>query len=48
MGGHDCKYETILEWPVFMSGIAWFVLTSIYLMVKRQAEVAKNVGIKTV
>ena len=38
----DIWPTTILEWSVFISGIAWFILTSIYLMVKSRAKVDKN------
>jgi hypothetical membrane protein len=34
----DIWPTTISEWSVFISGMAWFVLTSIYLMTKKPAR----------
>jgi hypothetical membrane protein len=44
----DIWPTTILEWSVFISGIAWFVLTSTYLMAKRRARVTKKGSAKVV
>ena len=35
------RLKTILEWSVFFTVISWFVLMSIYLMIKRSTKVAK-------
>jgi hypothetical membrane protein len=48
MGQSHIRLNPILEWSVFFTVIAWFVLTSIYLMAKRRAKVAKNGSIKVV
>ena len=37
----DIWPTTILEWSVFISGIAWFVFTSIYLITKRPTRLQK-------
>jgi hypothetical membrane protein len=37
----DIWLTTISEWSVFISGIAWFVLTSIYLMTKKSTRLQK-------
>ncbi len=37
----DIWPTTISEWSVFISGIAWFVLTSIYLMTKEPRRLQK-------
>ena len=36
------RLNPILEWSVFFTVIAWFVLMSIYLMAKRRIKVAKT------
>jgi hypothetical protein len=35
------RLKPILEWSVFFTVIAWFVLTSIYLMTKRPTRLQK-------
>ena len=35
------RLKAILEWSVFFTVISWFVLMSIYLMIKRSTKVAK-------
>ena len=37
----DIWPTTISEWSVFISGIAWFILTSIYLVTKRPTRLQK-------
>jgi len=40
------RLNPVLEWSVFFTVIAWFVLMSIYLMGKRRVGVTKNGGVK--
>ena len=46
MAQSHIRLNPLLEWSVFFTVIAWFVLMSIYLMDKRPAGVTKNGSVK--